>query len=151
MFCPHCKSLLKRENGALRCNRCDYTKGIEGTRPKEKENKLVSSVTCRKCGVKGKCIRQEHELKENDVPTVQIVLSKKFKCTQCGFEFDEEDPRELAVFKDLDTMPIDDAVFCPKCNAQGAYWHLRQTRAADEATTRFYRCTKCKHTWREYA
>jgi DNA-directed RNA polymerase subunit M len=63
----------------------------------------------------------------------------------------EEELKEVPVFSDLDTMPIDETVFCPKCENKGAYWHLRQTRAADEATTRFYRCTKCKHTWREYA
>lgn len=39
---------------------------------------------------------------------------------------------------------------CPKCGHGEAYWWLRQTRAADEATTRFYRCAKCGHTWREY-
>lgn len=39
---------------------------------------------------------------------------------------------------------------CPECGHNVAYWWLRQTRAADEATTRFYRCTKCTHTWREY-
>jgi len=39
---------------------------------------------------------------------------------------------------------------CPKCGHDTAYWWLQQTRAADEATTRFYRCTKCGHTWREY-
>ena len=39
---------------------------------------------------------------------------------------------------------------CPKCGHQTAFWWLRQTRAADEATTRFHRCAKCGHTWREY-
>ena len=39
---------------------------------------------------------------------------------------------------------------CPKCGYETAYWWLRQTRAADEAATRFYRCVKCGHTWREY-
>jgi DNA-directed RNA polymerase subunit M len=63
----------------------------------------------------------------------------------------EEDLKDVPVFNDLDTMPIDETVFCPECENKGAYWHLRQTRSADEATTRFYRCTKCSHTWREYA
>lgn len=63
----------------------------------------------------------------------------------------ENDLNDVPVFEDLDTMPVDETVFCPKCKNKGAYWHLRQTRSADEATTRFYRCTKCKHTWREYA
>ncbi len=39
---------------------------------------------------------------------------------------------------------------CPKCGHERAFWWLRQTRAADEASTRFYRCAKCDHTWREY-
>ncbi|MDP6459515.1 MAG: transcription factor S, partial [Candidatus Hydrothermarchaeota archaeon] len=30
-------------------------------------------------------------------------------------------------------------------------WWLLQTRKADESETRFYRCTKCKFTWREYS
>ncbi|MGC2430674.1 MAG: hypothetical protein WA393_06530 [Nitrososphaeraceae archaeon] len=28
---------------------------------------------------------------------------------------------------------------------------MLQTRSADEATTQFYRCTKCNHTWRNYS
>ena len=39
---------------------------------------------------------------------------------------------------------------CPKCGNNEAVFWTKQTRAADEAETRFYRCTKCKHTWREY-
>ncbi|PIO07920.1 transcription factor S, partial [Candidatus Pacearchaeota archaeon CG10_big_fil_rev_8_21_14_0_10_35_219] len=31
-----------------------------------------------------------------------------------------------------------------------AYFWTMQTRAADESETKFYRCTKCDHTWREY-
>jgi DNA-directed RNA polymerase subunit M len=27
---------------------------------------------------------------------------------------------------------------------------LRQLRAADESEVRFFRCTECKHTWRQY-
>ena len=89
---------------------------------------------------------------------------ENLNCPRCGFSKPidasvesktqtklEEDLKEVPVFEDLDTMPIDDSVLCPKCGNIGAYWHLRQTRSADEATTRFYRCTKCKHNWREYA
>jgi len=39
---------------------------------------------------------------------------------------------------------------CPKCNNLEAFFWTMQTRAADEAETFFYRCCKCKHTWREY-
>ena len=40
---------------------------------------------------------------------------------------------------------------CPGCGHDKAYWWLRQTRSADEPTTRFYRCVKCGKVWREYA
>jgi len=41
-------------------------------------------------------------------------------------------------------------VVCSKCgNNEAEYWQS-QTRSADEGSTTFYRCTKCKFTWREY-
>jgi len=39
---------------------------------------------------------------------------------------------------------------CPKCEHEEAFWWMQQTRAADEPPTRFFKCTKCSHTWREY-
>ncbi|HEY7572171.1 MAG TPA: transcription factor S [Nitrososphaeraceae archaeon] len=43
------------------------------------------------------------------------------------------------------------AIDCTKCGNNTAYWWMLQTRSADEATTQFYRCTKCNHTWRNYS
>ena len=39
---------------------------------------------------------------------------------------------------------------CPKCGHNEAYYWMLQTRAGDEAETKFLKCVKCKHTWREY-
>ena len=39
---------------------------------------------------------------------------------------------------------------CPKCKHPDAFYWLVQTRAADEASTRFYKCVKCEHSWRAY-
>ncbi len=39
---------------------------------------------------------------------------------------------------------------CSRCGNEEAYVWMQQTRAADEPPTRFYRCTKCGYTWREY-
>ena len=40
---------------------------------------------------------------------------------------------------------------CEKCGNNRAVWWMLQTRSADEPTTQFYRCTKCRHTWRDYS
>jgi DNA-directed RNA polymerase subunit M len=50
---------------------------------------------------------------------------------------------------DIETLPTTKEE-CPKCANTQAYYWLIQTRAGDEAETRFLKCTKCKHTWREY-
>jgi DNA-directed RNA polymerase subunit M len=50
---------------------------------------------------------------------------------------------------DVQTLPTT-RVECKKCGHMEAAWWFLQTRGADESETRFYRCTKCKHTWREY-
>ncbi len=49
----------------------------------------------------------------------------------------------------LRTMPTVRAI-CPKCGHKVAYYWQVQTRAGDEGMTTFYRCVKCKQTWREY-
>ena len=37
---------------------------------------------------------------------------------------------------------------CKKCGNTTAYYWLVQTRASDEAETKFFECTKCRHRWR---
>jgi DNA-directed RNA polymerase subunit M len=39
---------------------------------------------------------------------------------------------------------------CPDCGHDTAFFWTKQTRASDEPETKFYRCVKCKKTWREY-
>jgi DNA-directed RNA polymerase subunit M len=39
---------------------------------------------------------------------------------------------------------------CPKCGYREAEAWQEQTRSADEPSTSFFRCVKCKYTWREY-
>ncbi len=41
-------------------------------------------------------------------------------------------------------------ISCPKCKNKEAYFWTSQTRSSDESETKFYKCTKCKHTWRVY-
>lgn len=39
---------------------------------------------------------------------------------------------------------------CPKCHNNEAYFWEVQTRAADEPSTKFLKCTKCRNVWRDY-
>jgi DNA-directed RNA polymerase subunit M len=62
-----------------------------------------------------------------------------------------EKAERIAVVKssDDDVHPIIE-IKCPKCGNKKAYFWTMQTRASDESETKFYKCTKCKHTWRVY-
>jgi transcription factor S len=88
-------------------------------------------------------------------------------CPKCGFTISEQEPtvtinvgngttqehnalRVLDVENNTEVLPTIN-IECPKCNNNLAVWWMLQTRSADEATTQFYRCTKCNHTWRNYS
>ena len=89
-------------------------------------------------------------------------------CQQCGYEevVDENplkrvsrvkhSPREKTVEVKAGEVPVGAArlkgkVRCPRCGHDEVYAWMQQTRAADEPPTRFYKCTRCGYTWREYA
>ena len=50
---------------------------------------------------------------------------------------------------EVDTMPTM-RMECPKCGNMLVFVWQVQTRGGDEASTQFFRCTKCSHTFREY-
>ncbi|MBI5065652.1 transcription factor S [Candidatus Woesearchaeota archaeon] len=63
---------------------------------------------------------------------------------------EREKEREIEVADEEQSLePLIDAE-CPKCRHGKAHNWIVQTRAADEPPTRFFKCEKCKHTWREY-
>jgi DNA-directed RNA polymerase subunit M len=96
--------------------------------PKKSGSKVV--LICRRCGRKKTSKEKKFKIKVSTEKSKGkiIVLDKKSK---------------------IDVLPKTDAT-CPKCENTEAFWWMQQTRAADEAPTRFYKCTKCGHTWREY-
>ncbi len=59
--------------------------------------------------------------------------------------------REVVVVseREAEVHPIV-AETCKKCGNEKAYFWSVQTRAGDEAETKFFKCTKCQHTWRDY-
>ena len=104
------------------------------------------------------CPKCEIRLKKNSngtslvCPKCQYVKQKSNKTIR---EKSQESDSELLVMEKNDikeskglesTIKID----CEKCHNQEGVWWSLQTRSADEPETRFYRCTKCNHTWRDY-
>lgn len=51
--------------------------------------------------------------------------------------------------QEMSTMPTM-KMKCPKCENMLVYVWQVQTRGGDEASTQFFRCTKCNFTFREY-
>ncbi len=90
-----------------------------------------------------------------------IAINKKNKlvCINCGEEIKSSKIKESAkeneksfgaIEEEPEIHPKTDET-CPKCGNNEAYYWSVQTRAADESPTRFYKCTKCSHVWREYS
>ncbi len=58
--------------------------------------------------------------------------------------------QEIGVMKKkTDVLPIITEK-CKKCGNEKVFFWTVQTRAGDEAETKFFKCTKCSFTWREY-
>ena len=95
--------------------------------------------------------------------TVKKDGNKKILACSCGYKSKIEDKpvikekikideKKVEVIDEefaLGTLPKTEAE-CPKCHHRVAYFWLKQTRAADEPETKFLKCEKCKHTWRDY-
>ncbi len=113
---------------------------------------------CPKCGMRLSPVK-----KKKDKKTLVLLT-----CPKCRYEqpttgkkptlpegIEQTGPKEkiTIISKEeakLRTLPTHKTQ-CPKCSNNEAYWWMVQTRGADESTTQFFRCTKCRHTWREMA
>lgn len=90
-----------------------------------------------------------------------IVRDGKALCAACGVKSQKKPKLEasekigkheaIAVINEdeSNTYPIVDMT-CPECKHKKVYFWTTQTRASDESETKFYKCTKCRHTWRKY-
>ncbi|MCK5282973.1 MAG: transcription factor S [Nanoarchaeota archaeon] len=87
---------------------------------------------------------------------------KRVLACSCGYKSKEvekatikeekiEKTKEVEIIEHsaIETLPKMDAE-CPECGHKKAYFWLVQTRASDEPETKFLKCIKCGHTWRDY-
>lgn len=93
---------------------------------------------------------------------VLVQKKKNMGCPRCSYSLKHKVPKlrtsekinerkEVAVFsgKDESTLPVV-AEKCKKCGNDKAYFWTVQTRSSDEAETKFFKCTKCSNTRRDY-
>ncbi len=92
----------------------------------QKDEKGNIRFVCRKCGT---------------VTRTKDLKIKEVKKNKEKIHFIDKKENELPTIKEK----------CPKCGNSTAYYWMIQTRAADEPPTKFYRCTKCSYTWRDYS
>jgi DNA-directed RNA polymerase subunit M len=90
-----------------------------------------------------------------------LVQGNKAACVSCGKKLAKKPKIEsseksefketIAVIKEGEdnTYPTVE-MECPQCKNKKAFFWTMQTRAGDESETKFYKCTKCKYTWRKY-
>ena len=87
---------------------------------------------------------------------------KNYSCPKCGYTKREkvkvqsfeklkfEQATGVLKEKEAELLPVIAAI-CEKCGNKEAFFWTSQTRGADEAETRFFKCKKCGHSWREYS
>lgn len=85
-------------------------------------------------------------------------IEKGKRCLACSCGYTSKSTmsmKEEIKNKDIEVMESQENVLpkveimCPKCKHNEAYWWEQQIRAADEPATRFFKCCKCEHTWRD--
>ncbi len=89
--------------------------------------------------------------------SLTVPSSGKMVCLSCGHETSEsiklgekaKASKKMLEAGEYDVNPIVPAN-CRKCKNKEAYYAIKQTRSSDEAPTKFFRCTKCGFTWRQY-
>ena len=93
--------------------------------------------------------------------SVLIHKKKNDGCPRCSYSakgrtkiktsesLGEKQRVEIVKDKHDEVLPIV-AEPCKECGNDKAYFWTVQTRSSDEAETKFYKCTKCGHTKRDY-
>jgi len=92
---------------------------------------------------------------------VLVQKVKKHGCPRCSYstkgkvkiktseKIEEKQGVAFIKGKDTQVLPVVNEK-CRECGNEKAYFWTVQTRASDEAETKFFKCTKCGYTRRDY-
>ncbi|MFB6197799.1 MAG: transcription factor S [Halobacteriaceae archaeon] len=101
----------------------------------------------------------------SDCGSMMKARDEKWVCEDCGVieerESDEKDfistesQQSAEIIESSETAAFEGKpktrdVTCPECDNGEAWYTIKQTASADEAPTRFFKCTECGTRWREY-
>ncbi|MFB3888227.1 MAG: transcription factor S [Candidatus Bathyarchaeia archaeon] len=106
-----------------------------GPKKTEANGEPVLVLACSKCGYV-----KENTGERVDAKLARVILHSKKESVTVIPKMDES-------VNPMPTLNME----CPKCGNRLCYVWQVQTRGGDEASTQFFRCTKCNHTFREYA
>jgi DNA-directed RNA polymerase subunit M len=74
-------------------------------------------------------------------------LSDQYTSTESQTDSEVIETSEEANFEG---KPTAKDVTCDECGHGEAWYTIKQTGAADEPPTRFFKCKECGHRWRDY-
>ena len=101
---------------------------------------------CPKCGA----LLTPKEMKGKKVMTCKSCGYIDEKAKKIKLKSKVEKKKEIeTVEEEVEIHPLVEQE-CPKCGHDHAYFWEIQTRASDEPATKFFKCQKCKHVWRDY-
>jgi DNA-directed RNA polymerase subunit M len=100
----------------------------------------------------------------DDCGSMMKSRDDRMECTNCGAtaeradgaefvsteEQTEDDVIETEEGANFEGKPTATDVTCEECGHGEAWYTIKQTGAADEPPTRFFKCKECGKRWREY-
>ncbi|MBW2991540.1 transcription factor S [Candidatus Woesearchaeota archaeon] len=105
------------------------------------------AIFCPKCG---SLLKPKTEKKKKVLACSCGYSTKDLAAAEIKEKIVKDDKKVEVVSEDENVLPETD-VKCPECGNDKAYYWTQQMRAGDEPETKFLKCTKCKHIWRDYS
>jgi DNA-directed RNA polymerase subunit M len=105
----------------------------------------MATMFCPKCG---SLLKPKTEKKKKVLACSCGYTSKDVESAEIKEKVAREEKKISVVNEDENILPETEAK-CPECGNDIAYYWTQQMRAGDEPETKFLKCKKCKHTWRD--